>query len=103
VPERDCSWLREKPNDFVDFRATNRVGKDDRLWQRLERPREAQWPGAQKRRAEGAAEQRMLSNRGNLSWCDDPTRILTMGEAGPGSPAGADCIRPGKAILSVGF
>ena len=35
VPERGCFWLREKPNDFVDLRATNRVGRNDRLWHTL--------------------------------------------------------------------
>lgn len=32
MPERGCSWFREKPNDFVELRASNRVGKNDRLW-----------------------------------------------------------------------
>ena len=32
MPERGCSWFREKPNDFAGMRASNRVGKNDRLW-----------------------------------------------------------------------
>jgi hypothetical protein len=35
VPERGCSWFLEKPNDFVESRASNRVGTNDRLWPTL--------------------------------------------------------------------
>jgi hypothetical protein len=38
VSQRGCLRLRENPNDFVDLIATNRVGRNDRLWHTLAWP-----------------------------------------------------------------
>jgi hypothetical protein len=87
VPERGCSRFREKPDDFVELRASNRVGKKDRLWHSDVAPScTPPLDGSQGTVISSGQPANIVTTRVAVALialsgrlCDNPTRILTGG------------------------